>query len=178
MNSSDDVTLVAERLWKMQIIQAAIVAGALIYAIIALVMRQGGIMRGHGGQSIISYVMAAFAATALIQFPIITRRIIKENRKKIADRVPSTGSTELKSTSDTAALLASFQTQMIIGAAILEGATFGLIVAFLIEATSWTLIGAIVLTAVNAFQLPTRIRLERWLDEQRELIQQESAGVA
>ncbi len=177
MNSSDEATLVTERLWKMQIIQGAIVAGALIYAIVAFVLRQSGAMKGHAEQPIVSYVMSAFAIMALIQFPIMTRRIVKENRRKMAGGVPSTASTEAKSTSDTAELLASFQTSMIVGAAIVEGATFGLIVAFLLDATSWTLIGAIALSAVNALQFPTRTRLERWLDEQRELIQQERAGV-
>jgi hypothetical protein len=177
MNSSDDSTLVAERLPKMQIIQGAIVAGALIYALVAFVIRQNGIMKGRAEQPILSYVMSAFALMALIQFPILTRRIAKENRRKIATGLPLTGSTQPQGISDTALLLASFQTQMIVGAAIVEGATFGLIVAYLFDATSWTLIGAIVLSAVNALQLPTRSRLERWLDEQRELIQQERAGV-
>jgi hypothetical protein len=67
---------------------------------------------------------------------------------------------------------------MIVGSAIIEGATFGLIVAFIVDATSWTLIAAIVLAAVNALRFPTQTRLERWLDEQRELIQQERAGIA
>jgi len=63
-------------------------------------------------------------------------------------------------------------------AAILEGATFGLIVAFLVDETYWTLVGALVLSAVNAFQFPTRTRVERWLSEQRELVEQERAGIA
>src|SRR5437870_7621520 len=133
MNLSDDATLVTERLGKMQIIQGAIVAGALIYAVVALVMRQNGIMKGRAEQPIVSYVMSALAVMALIQFPIMTRKIVKENRRKMAAAVPSTSSNELKSMSDTAVLLSSFQTQLLVGAAIIEGATFGLIVAFLFD---------------------------------------------
>jgi hypothetical protein len=46
-----------------------------------------------------------------------------------------------------------------------------------VDGTYWTLIGALVLSGVNGFQFPTRTLVERWLSEQRELIEQERAGV-
>jgi hypothetical protein len=177
MNSPGDPILTRERLWKMQIILSAIVGGALICAIVALVMRQSGVMRRCAEQPIVSYTCSAFAVIALILFPIITRKIVREKRWKIYDFVLPAGCIERKGPSYTAALLASFRIQMIVGAAILDGATFALILAFLVDATSWTLIGAIVPLAVSALQFPTRARLERWLDEQRELMRRELAGI-
>src|SRR5207247_7758567 len=98
---------------------------ALIYAVVALVTH----LKDRPEQPILSYIMSAFAVMTLIQIPIVTRRIARENRRKIAGGVPSSGSTESKSVGDTAPLLASFQNQMIAGSALIEGATFGLIVA-------------------------------------------------
>jgi hypothetical protein len=178
MNFSDDEKLVSERLPKMQIIQGAIVAGAIIYAIVAFALREGGVINGRAQEPIVSYACSALAVMSLIQFPFITRKMAKENRKKLLVELRSGDSAEMKTVNDTAFLLASFQTQMIVGAAILEGATFGLIVAFLVDGTYWTILGALVLSGVNAFQFPTRARIERWLEEQRELIEQERAGIA
>ncbi len=178
MNSSDDDKLVSERLPKMKIIQGSIVAGAIIYAVVAFALRQSGVVKGRAQQPIVSYACSVLAVMSLIQFPFITRKIAKENRKKLLAELRSGDSAEMKGTSDTAFLLASYQTQMIVGAAILEGATFGLIIAFLVDGTYWTILGALVLSGVNAFQFPTRSRVERWLEEQRELIEQERAGIA
>jgi hypothetical protein len=121
--------------------------------------------------------LATFTHMSLIQWPVVTRMIVKESRKKIMAEARPGDSAEVKSMSDTAKLLAVYQTQMIVGAAILEGATFGLIIAFIVDGTYWTLVGALVLSGVNAFQFPTRTRVERWLSEQRELIEQERAGM-
>jgi hypothetical protein len=178
MNLSDDEKLVTERLPRMQIIQGSIVAGAIIYAIVAFALREGGVVRGRAQQPIVSYACSVLAVISLIEFPFITRRIAKENRKKLLTEVGSGDSPEKKSMSDATLLLGSYQAQMIVGAAILEGATFGLIIAFLVDGTYWTLVAALVLTGLNAFQFPTRGRVERWLSEQRELIEQERAGIA
>jgi hypothetical protein len=177
MNLSDDEKLVTERLPRMQIIQGAIVAGAIIYAIVAYALREGGVMQGRAQEPIVSYACSVLAVMSLIQFPFVTRKIAKESRRKLLAEAPSGNSAEMKNISDTAMLLASYQTQMIVGAAILEGATFALIIAFLVDGTNWTIIGALVLSGVNAVQFPTRTRVERWLSEQRELIEQERAGM-
>jgi len=178
MNLSDDEKLVTERLPRMQIIQGAIVAGAIMYAIAAYALREGGVINGRAQEPIVSYACSALAVISLMQFPFITRKIAKENRRKILAEARPGDSPEMKSMSDATLLLASYQTQMIIGAAILEGATFGLIVAFIVDGTYWTLIGAAMISAVNAFQFPTRSRVEGWLSEQRELVEQERAVIA
>jgi hypothetical protein len=191
MNSSDDDHLLAERLPRMQIIQGAIVAGAIIYAIVAFALRAGGVMQARaqplraGGviqaraqPPILSYICSALALMSLIQWPVVSRMVAKENRKKIMIVARPAASAEMKSGNDKAMLLAAYQTQMIMVAAILEGATFALIISYIIDGTSWTLVGALVLSGVNALRFPTRSRVERWLGEQLELMEQERAGVA
>jgi len=70
-----------------------------------------------------------------------------------------------------------YSSRLIIGAAILEGATFGLIIGFLIDATSWTLVAAVVFLVLNCLQFPTRTRLQRWLEEQQELLNQDRMAI-
>ena len=178
MNSSDDDELISERLPTMQIIQDAIVSGALIFAVVAFIMRQGGVVQGGAQPPIISYVISGLAVMSLIQWPIVTRIVVKESRKRSVAEGRSEDRPEVKGVSDTAKLLAVYQTQMIVGAAILEGATFALIISYMIDGTSWTLVGALVLCGVNALQFPTPNRVERWLGEQLELMEQERAGAA
>ena len=84
-------------------------AAALVYAVVALVMHQNGFMKDRAEPLIVRYVMSTFAIMALIQFPIMTGRIVKENRRKIAVGIPLTGSIPAQSMSDTALLLASYR---------------------------------------------------------------------
>jgi len=61
MNSSDDDKLVSERLPKMKIIQGSIVAGAIIYAVVAFALRQSGVVKGRAQQPIVSYACSVLA---------------------------------------------------------------------------------------------------------------------
>jgi hypothetical protein len=66
-----------------------------------------------------------------------------------------------------------FQTRMIVTSASLEGATFFLLIAYLIEGTSSSLLGAIALMAFIGAMFPTFALVRRWMEEKRELLEWE-----
>ena len=66
-----------------------------------------------------------------------------------------------------------YQTQLIVGAALLEGAAFFAGIAFMLERDPIAAGMALVLLAVLAARFPTRDRIEAWLEQQLGLLQEE-----
>jgi len=196
---SDEDALLAEQLRRMQIILAALLAFALMWGVLVFGLRQGGRLAPPAAQPILSYFVLAFAVVELIPFVFYTAALVKNTRRRIAKnewpprqpqqksrsdreqltmRVINTRSVlqAADGTNDRAKLLVLYSYRLIVGASMLEGATFALIIGFMVDATSWTLIAALLFLALNALQFPTRTRVERWLDEQQELLEKDRMG--
>ena len=77
---------------------------------------------------------------------------------------------------DAGKLLAVYQTALIIGAALLEGATFFLAIAYFLEGQILSLIVAGVLMGLLVARFPTRSRVAGWIDRELERIDQERQG--
>ena len=75
--------------------------------------------------------------------------------------------------SDMVKLLGLYGTRMIISSAIVEGCVFFFIIAYMLEGSPYCLVGALVLLGIMAAKFPNRVRVERWVEMQRELLQQE-----
>jgi hypothetical protein len=78
---------------------------------------------------------------------------------------------------DTGSLAQLYQTQLIVGAAMLEGAAFFAGIAFMLERNPIAAAVALVLLAVLAARFPTRDRVAGWLDRQLELIKEERQSI-
>ncbi len=200
MALSDEDALLAGQLRRMQIILAALLAGALIWGVVAFAIRQGGGFGPPAAQTIVSYIVFALAVVELIPFVFYTAAVVKTTRRRIAKNEWPPGQPQqltmsyqeqltmrviyipsvlraAYNMSDRARLLMLYSYRLIVGASILEGATCALIIGFIMDATRWTLIAALVFVVLNALQFPTRTRVERWLDEQQELLQKDRMGV-
>ena len=70
-------------------------------------------------------------------------------------------------------LVPVFQTQLIIGAAMLEGGAFFAAIAYMLERSPIAAGMALVLLVVLASRFPTRDRIQAWLDHQLGLLQEE-----
>jgi hypothetical protein len=68
---------------------------------------------------------------------------------------------------DGAGLCGIYQTRMIIGLALLEGAAFFNLVACLVEHNWWSLVIAGCLVVWMLALFPTRTRVEQWIENQR-----------
>ena len=69
------------------------------------------------------------------------------------------------------ALVTIYQTSLIMGLAMLEGAAFFNLIIFLLEGKAVTLISALALLLVEVVRFPTRSGVESWVENQRAMLQ-------
>ncbi|MCO6047012.1 hypothetical protein NG895_24195 [Aeoliella sp. ICT_H6.2] len=136
-NEPDDSLIVQVR--TMQIIVFAMATGCVMFAIIALVIVDP---QPPNGPPMISWIAAAMGLVGLIAGTIVPRLL--------AVSQPATG--------------AGYQTLLIVGLALYEGAAFFNLVAFLVEGQMFSLAVAVVLIAAIVMALPTVGRVQDWID--------------
>ena len=125
---------------------------------------------------IITYMVLGFGVLMLVESFILSRVMLTKGILRIAQSTknrPGTGAVD----DETTDLCDLYQSRMIVTAASREGGTFFLLIAYLTEGTLSSLIGAIVLMAFIAAMFPTFTMVERWVEEQRELLQQQRLGI-
>lgn len=163
----------------MQIIAGALIAGVLSFAGVAsfIVFGQAPAAQPGGqppaapnGSEIIMYLAMAFAAVAVVLSFVVSNLISAAGVKgvaKMAQDGTSTGPKELFGR-----LLAVAQTKMIVAMALVEGAAFFNLIAFIMTKSMVppALVGALLL--VMAIHFPTKFKLARWLEDQQRAMSQ------
>ena len=155
------------RIRVMQIILGAIVLGAVAFLVVAVVVRWQSDQPAPESP-IISYLALGAALVIAVAYYFVTDALQASQRRGAAG-----ANTRI-------AWCNAYQTTMIAGAAMLEGAVFFLLIAYLLEGDlkdNWTpLAAAAGFIVVIATLFPTRSGLERWIAEQQEKLKQEQAG--
>jgi hypothetical protein len=100
------------------------------------------------------------------------RQMALEGPTAITKDVPSEPK-QLYPAGYTGKLAPLYQTQLIIGAAILESGAFFAAIAYMVERNPLALATAIVLLGALAARFPTADRINAWLDRQLGLLQEE-----
>lgn len=145
----------------MQIIVGAMVAGCVFFLAIALVAgQQGGLVLAP--PDLLTLIAAGVAGAALVARLVVVSVVTAFGRRRIARR----NDTDLHDPSVCRGLVALYQTRMIVGAALIEGPTFFLLIAYLSERSPLALILAVVLILGLALHMPTRGRVTRWIEGQ------------
>lgn len=159
----------------MQIIAGALIAGVLSFAGVAsvIVLGQAPAAQPEGpppaaapnGSEIVMYLAMALAAVAAMMSFVVSNLVSAAGVKgvaKMAQDGTATGSKELFGR-----LLAVAQTKMIIAMALIEGAAFFNLIAFIITKSLIppAVVGALLL--VMAIHFPTKFKLARWLEDQQ-----------
>lgn len=144
---------------NMQIIAGALIAGVVIFALIA-VFALGALGQPPTGV-IVSYMALGMTAIELVPFALVPRFVTAPTVHRARQ---GTGNLE-----GNALQYGLYQTRMILRYALLEGAAFFSIVATIIEHNWWTLgvAGGLVLMMLTIF--PARTRVEHWMETQRML---------
>jgi hypothetical protein len=154
MSFPEDSPVPAARLRAMQIIAGTLILGLAITLTVFVVLRALGNPQPPPQVPILTYVGVGLALIAVIAHFIVPRSILAP-----ADPERSPGSRELSG-------LALYQTRMIIGMALLEGAAFYQGIAYYLEGQPLALgLGCLLLLGLIV-QFPTRGRVERWLENQ------------
>ena len=117
----------------------------------------------------VSYVAVAFAVMIVMPFAVVPPLLVTTARKRLAHQYGEGNDTLVSP------LFMTYQTKTIIGCALLEGVAFFQAIAYFLEGQQICLLLAIAFMAGIALHFPTRARVERWIERQTELIEQEKA---
>jgi len=179
MANPDDDSVLAARLWTMRIILVALINGLVIFLVIAVV-QQSQANVAPIAEPLLTYVALGYAAVGLIVSTVVPNVVAAAQRRRVARALgasmPAEPDADEVLPPDVGLWCGVYQTRLIIGAALLEGAAFFLLTAYFIEGNILGLAGAAVLIVLLLMKFPTRAGLQRWIDRQRALLDQERIG--
>lgn len=157
----------------LQIIVLALVFGVVTFAfVVFFVLVEDG---GKAEQGIISIIAACTTLVAIVAAEVVPRIIRSNMRQAIVKGKPlgtSSGEAISNDMGDVGSLAAVFQTTTIVGAAILEGAAFFNLVAYMLEHQTINLMCAALLVVAILFKRPNRSKLEGWVEDELKSIEE------
>jgi hypothetical protein len=175
-----------------QIIVGALVMGVVSFLVIVLLFVPRSIMLAPvpaaagpagapmpaplpAGLPIITYIALAMGISVLVLSFVVPNLIVSRARSQMAKgTAPKIGKAEAD---DGAAFLPIYQTQLIIGAALLEGGAFFAAIAYMLERSPLALLAAGVLLGLLVTRVPTIERVRGWIEKQLDLLLQERHAI-
>lgn len=160
-----------------QIIAFSLASGVSVFLAVALSLRYSkGLFAPNPWdvmppRNIVSFMALMMAAIVTVLSFAIPRQIAGNMRRVVASGKSAHGLGEFRG--ETSELLGVYQTQMIIGLALLEGGAFFNGVAYLIEGHAPNLIAAVVLLLLILARFPTEQKIEDWAEVQRQALLEE-----
>jgi hypothetical protein len=191
MSTESDEALIGRVARQSQIIVGALITGVVIFLGIATVVDvtpfppprpgagagAGGVMgapRELDAGQLLTWLAVGSAALSLPLSFIVPNLIVKQNRRAIAAGKWPLSQTSFNSSaatdSDTGKLATVYSTQLILGAALIEGAAFFAGVTYLLTKNPIVLGVAILLVVVMVLRLPTAHRVTLWISKQEEML--------
>ena len=189
MTSDQDAIRTVTR--QGQIIVGALISGVLVFLVVATVI---GPLAGFGADAgaqpagqlaqsipILTYIALAVGAVCLSMSLLVPSLVAKQQRlamaggKSLPGQSPASTSAQRPEAVGTAptGLFWVYLNQLIIGAAMNEGAAFFAGVAYLVEKNPIALAVALVLIAGMIARFPTASRVERWIEQQQEKLRED-----
>ncbi len=166
MNPSAPDDVPPPMLRTLQIVVGALTTGIVSFSLIAAILRSRNQQPGVDGAPVLSYVALGAGVVILCARAIVIPIVAKAGRKLLLND-PAVSTTKL---------MAQFTTRTIVGAAILEGAGFLFLTAYLTEGQPWALAGGLMMAGLLAvLQFPTRPRVEAAIEAERRAIEDERA---
>ena len=162
----------------MQIVALSLTTGAAIALAIFAIIRAGGHAPPAPQLPLITYFAAAFTGIVLLGRLIVPDKVAAATIRRIVWQGQPGYSTHrvkmLRSEENRrAALVGVYQSRMILAMAPLEGVAFFLATTYFIEGQPLALGLGILLVFCQILHIPTRSRVERWVEIQEEKLQQE-----
>ncbi|MDH3719329.1 MAG: hypothetical protein OES79_14515 [Planctomycetota bacterium] len=153
---------------RMQIIAGTLASSVVVFGVVVLVMRQGE----PAESAVVSYVAIPYTIACLVGSPIVAARVARMAQQSLVQGTLKPPPNAPTGSSDVGLLAGVYQTRLIIAAAIIEGAAFLNLVAYLLEGHVWTLAATVVLLFILLMQFPTTGRVENWVSDELESVQQ------
>jgi hypothetical protein len=169
------VDLPAALVRMLQIIVGAMTTGCIFFLIIVLLIA-GGPDKSVNPSPVLTYVALVFAAAAVVARVIVPGIVAGQARRRIRQSqgdLPTASTEPTKQHSDADRLAHGFAVRTILAAAMLEGAAFLFLVAYMVERTPHSVVFAIILIVALAAHFPTASRAEGWIQHQIRLLDEE-----
>jgi hypothetical protein len=165
----------------VQIIVGALTGGCVTFLVVVLVAV--GVPGLPDSPPIMAWVAAVIAAVMVLLRLMIPAIFVARSRRKIRQgafkspigKFPAVSLEAAGPDSAQNALAQVFLSKTILAAAILEGAVFLLLVAYLVEHAPMSLMLAVLLIVALALHVPTQSQAEGWLQDQTRLLGEERA---
>jgi hypothetical protein len=171
---------VGQHVLTLQIIVAALTLGCVIFLGIVSMVGSPRAAADASDLALISWTALGWAGCALVLRMIVPPIVVARGREKILRGVaqPAFPPQEqyqafLERTGDAGRLFGLYMTRTIVAAAILEGATFFLLIAYLLERNVWAVAAAVAFIFLIASHLPTRHGVVHWVEDQLDLLEHE-----
>ena len=148
-----------------QIITIAMMAGVLAFAVVAAVMRR---FQFDGQPDFLNWIAIGFAGVAFVLHYVVPGILVGTSLREIA---PS-DLTDSDREANFHRLFPLFQTRHIIACALLEGAAFFNLFAFLQSGYLWSFVAAGVFVVLMATRFPTQASCEEWISDRVREIQE------
>jgi hypothetical protein len=169
-----------------QIIVSALIMGVASFLIIVIFMVPTAIGAPEFPEPVIpqfTYLAVGMGIVGLVLSFIVPSMIVASARRKIAKGIwtptamsDPTQPAKVYPAGDTGKLAVVYQTQLIIGSALCEGMAFLATIAYMLERNPLALGMALILIAGLAVRIPTRDRVNAWIDQQQSKLQMERQG--
>ncbi len=158
-----------------QIIVLGLTAGVVTFGVIAVVVGDRAPQNAQPAPAFIAYLAIAVACVALVASLVVPALVATNARRRIVAGLPAMPNPRVSlppELGDVGPLGAVYQTRLIIGAAILEGAAFFNLVVYIVGGYVPNLVAAAVMLAAILSLFPTRSRVEDWIENQLRVIEQ------
>ena len=155
----------------LRLILPAMIAGVVLFACIVLVVSPDsgfGAKPNNQKTPILTYIAGGFLATSVVAALAVPAQIVGAARRTLRSNTRTTDDRpDTQSADERAAWLArTLFMKILVSSAILEGAALFLVVACMVEGQRLPLMLAAIPVAGIAIQVPTRHRIEQWIDRE------------
>jgi hypothetical protein len=161
----------------MQMSIGAQAVALLTFFGMALLLRSQGQFGPPPAVPVVSYVMVVFTPTVCLTAAFVPGLSLAAGRRLLAEQEAARAAKPGKPEGGPSTRWYGLrQVNLLMRTALLEGAAFGLLVAYLLEGRLWTALLALLFLPVILAHFPTRAGVEAWVERQRSLAQQERQG--
>jgi len=156
---NDDRSNLDGRIRTMRVIVAAIAGGAgMALALLTVLIRPGQALPGQAGTFLL-YIAAAVSVVSVVIYVVVSRFLERRLRKELG-RDPAGG--------DTGAWYSGYQTRLLIQVSLIEAACLLWVIAYGLGRQPLAMAMALVLLAEILVHLPSRRRVDAWVEAQRD----------
>ena len=170
MNVQEDSKEIANCIRAIRVITGVLVAGVVMFMGVALLVKWDHQPREGEDNTVLLVIFLVQAALITLAGLLIPRKLLTNQRKELAQSLGDTTRAENIPVDKLMKMLLGIS---ILRLALLEGASFALLICLIVTGQFWLLAVVAVLMALMVREWPTVASVTGWIAEQRDRIRQD-----